>query len=117
MCIRDRVRFDIVIVGLSGGGEVFSVGSIAWSTEMTHRGGHDDVARITATVLDRFRDHDRPVPPGGGLGVIVQGCWPSAGHEGRRPPANAVGRRLADALPHAGPHTRRRHSRRRSPQP
>ena len=60
-----RVRSDIVIAGRPGGGAVFSVGSIAWSTAMTHRGGDNDVARITANVLERFRDRDGPVAPTG----------------------------------------------------
>jgi N,N-dimethylformamidase len=56
-----RVRSDIVIFGGPGGGAVFAVGSIAWSTAMTHKGGDNDVSRITANVLDRFRDHPEPV--------------------------------------------------------
>ncbi|WP_147260377.1 N,N-dimethylformamidase beta subunit family domain-containing protein [Pseudonocardia hierapolitana] len=56
-----RVRSDIVIFGRPGGGAVFAVGSIAWSTGMTHKGGDNDVSRITANVLDRFRDHADPV--------------------------------------------------------
>jgi N,N-dimethylformamidase len=55
------VRSDIVIFGRPGGGAVFAVGSIAWSTAMTHKGGDNDVSRITANVLDRFRDHADPV--------------------------------------------------------
>ena len=45
----------------TGGGAVFAVGSIAWSTAMTHKGGDNDVSRITANVLDRFRDDAGPV--------------------------------------------------------
>jgi N,N-dimethylformamidase len=56
-----RVRSDIVIFDRPGGGAVFAVGSIAWSTAMTHKGGDNDVSRITANVLDRFRDHPDPV--------------------------------------------------------
>jgi N,N-dimethylformamidase beta subunit-like, C-terminal len=56
-----RVRSDIVIFGRPGGGAVFAVGSIAWSTAMTHEGGDNDVSRITANVLDRFRDHPDPL--------------------------------------------------------
>jgi N,N-dimethylformamidase len=40
---------------------VFSVGSIAWSTAMTHAGGNNDTARVTGNVLDRFRDAPGPV--------------------------------------------------------
>ena len=54
--IDPKVRADIVLFGLDGGGAVFSVGSIAWSTAMTHNGGDNDTARVTANVLDRFRD-------------------------------------------------------------
>lgn len=57
-----RIRSDVVIFGRPGGGAVFAVGSIAWSTAMTHCGGDNDVARITANVLARFRDHVDPVP-------------------------------------------------------
>ncbi|GAA0932048.1 large subunit of N,N-dimethylformamidase [Pseudonocardia zijingensis] len=56
-----RVRSDVVLFGRPGGGAVFAVGSIAWSTAMTHKGGENDVSRITANVLDRFRDHPEPV--------------------------------------------------------
>ncbi|MBP2368848.1 N,N-dimethylformamidase beta subunit family domain-containing protein [Pseudonocardia parietis] len=55
-----RVRADIVVFDRPGGGAVFAVGSIAWSTAMTHKGGDNDVSRITANVLDRFRDHAGP---------------------------------------------------------
>ncbi|GAA5135975.1 large subunit of N,N-dimethylformamidase [Pseudonocardia adelaidensis] len=56
-----RVRSDIVIFGRPGGGAVFAVGSIAWSTAMTHKGGDNAVSRLTGNVLDRFRDHPDPV--------------------------------------------------------
>ncbi len=54
-------RLDVVLFERAGGGAVFSVGSIAWSTAMTHKGGDNDVSRITANVLDRFRDEPGPV--------------------------------------------------------
>jgi N,N-dimethylformamidase len=54
--IHPKVRADVVLFERPGGGAVFSVGSIAWSTAMTHKGGDNDVSRITANVLDRFRD-------------------------------------------------------------
>lgn len=54
--IHPKVRADIVLFGRPGGGAVFSVGSIAWSTAMTHNGGDNDTARVTANILDRFRD-------------------------------------------------------------
>jgi N,N-dimethylformamidase len=59
--IHPKVRADIVLFGRAGGGAVFSVGSIAWSTAMTHRDGDNDVSRITGNVLDRFRDVPGPV--------------------------------------------------------
>ncbi|GLY70370.1 N,N-dimethylformamidase beta subunit family domain-containing protein [Amycolatopsis taiwanensis] len=54
--VHPKVRADIVLLGRPGGGAVFSVGSIAWSTAMTHKGGDNDTARMTANVLNRFRD-------------------------------------------------------------
>ncbi|OZM77510.1 N,N-dimethylformamidase beta subunit family domain-containing protein [Pseudonocardia sp. MH-G8] len=59
--IHPKVRADVVLLGRPGGGAVFSVGSIAWSTAMTHENGDNDVSRITANVLDRFRDEPGPV--------------------------------------------------------
>ncbi|MDQ0381336.1 N,N-dimethylformamidase beta subunit family domain-containing protein [Amycolatopsis thermophila] len=59
--IHPKVRADIVLFGRPGGGAVFSVGSIAWSTAMTHDDGDNDTARVTANVLDRFRDSAGPV--------------------------------------------------------
>jgi N,N-dimethylformamidase len=54
--IHPKVRSDLVLLARPGGGAVFSVGSIAWSTAMSHAGGDNDVARLTGNVLDRFRD-------------------------------------------------------------
>ncbi|MFC5236753.1 N,N-dimethylformamidase beta subunit family domain-containing protein [Pseudonocardia zijingensis] len=59
--VHPKVRADVVLLGRPGGGAVFSVGSIAWSTAMTHNGGDNAVSRITANVLDRFRDEPGPV--------------------------------------------------------
>jgi N,N-dimethylformamidase len=59
--IHPKVRADVVLFGRPGGGAVFSVGSIAWSTAMTHAGGDNDTARVTGNVLDRFRDAPGPV--------------------------------------------------------
>ncbi|MGH3586105.1 MAG: hypothetical protein ACRDQ0_07245, partial [Pseudonocardia sp.] len=53
--IHPKVRADVVLLARPGGGAVFSVGSIAWSTAMTHNSGDNDVSRITGNVLDRFR--------------------------------------------------------------
>ncbi|MCW0214875.1 MAG: hypothetical protein OJJ54_16070 [Pseudonocardia sp.] len=58
-----KVRADVVLLGRPGGGAVFSVGSIAWSTAMSHRGGDNDTARVTGNVLDRFRDDPGPILP------------------------------------------------------
>lgn len=60
--VHPNVRADIVLFGNSVGGAVFSVGSIGWSTAMAHRDGDNPVSRVTANVLERFRDHDRPAP-------------------------------------------------------
>ncbi|GAA2433037.1 N,N-dimethylformamidase [Actinomadura vinacea] len=59
--VHPKIRADIVLLGRPGGGAVFSVGSIAWSTAMTHAGGDNDTARVTANVLDRFRDETGPI--------------------------------------------------------
>lgn len=59
--VHPKVRADMVLFERPGGGAVFSVGSIAWSTAMTHNDGDNAVSRITANVLDRFRDHPGPV--------------------------------------------------------
>ncbi|MEB8339629.1 hypothetical protein OKJ99_19245 [Streptomyces endophyticus] len=58
--IHPKVRSDVVIFQRPGGGAVFAVGSIAWSTAMSHQGGDNDTARLTGNVLDRFRDADEP---------------------------------------------------------
>lgn len=61
--IHPNIRADIVLFGKSAGGAVFSVGSIGWTTAMAHHDGDNSVSRITANVLDRFRDHHRPLAP------------------------------------------------------
>ena len=52
--VHPKVHADVVLLRRPGGGAVFSVGSIAWSTAMTHAGGDNDTARVTGNVLDRF---------------------------------------------------------------
>jgi N,N-dimethylformamidase len=47
------VRADVVYHVRPGGGAVFATGSIAWSGSLT---ADADVGRITANVIDRFRD-------------------------------------------------------------
>lgn len=51
-----KVRADMCIFATPRGGAVFSVGSIAWPTSLSHDGGDNNVARITANVLRRFLD-------------------------------------------------------------
>lgn len=58
---QDKVRSDVVIFPLEGGGAVFSVGSIAWSSAMAYAGGDNDVSRITGNVLDTFREAADPL--------------------------------------------------------
>ena len=51
-----QVRADMVFFEGPRGGAVFSTGSIAWATSLCHRGGDNNVSRITANVLRRFLD-------------------------------------------------------------
>lgn len=53
-----KVRGDVVIFDVPGGGAVFSVGSISWSTAMM---AHGQTARITKNVIDRFLTDPGPV--------------------------------------------------------
>ncbi len=53
------VRADMVFYEVAGGGAVFSTGSISWFGGLATNGYDNDVARITANVLHRFRD---PMP-------------------------------------------------------
>jgi N,N-dimethylformamidase len=53
------VRADMVFYEVAGGGAVFSTGSIAWFGALATNGYDNDVARITANVLRRFRDSTR----------------------------------------------------------
>jgi len=50
------VRSDLVYGSLQGGGGFFSVGSIAWTGSLSHNEYDNNVARLTANVLRRFRD-------------------------------------------------------------
>ena len=50
------VRADMVFFEGPRGGAVFSTGSIAWATSLCHRGGDNNVSRITENVLHRFLD-------------------------------------------------------------
>src|SRR5262249_3439988 len=50
------VRADMVFFETAGGGAVFSVGSINWLGSLGTNGYDNNVARITNTLLNRFRD-------------------------------------------------------------
>jgi N,N-dimethylformamidase len=52
-----RVRADIVYLQDSGGGAVFSTGSINWIGSLMWNGGDNNVARITRNVLNAFLAH------------------------------------------------------------
>jgi N,N-dimethylformamidase len=49
-------RADMVFFTVTGGGAVFSTGSIAWAGSLSHNGYQNNVARITHNVLRRFID-------------------------------------------------------------
>ncbi len=51
-----KVRADVVFFETGRGGAVFSVGSIGWCDALPHRGYQNNVAKITANVLERFCD-------------------------------------------------------------
>ncbi len=48
------VRADVVFFETPAGGAVFSVGSITWTSALSHRGYANNVSRITENVLRRF---------------------------------------------------------------
>jgi N,N-dimethylformamidase len=50
-----RVRADLVLVPLDGGGHVFSVGSIAWCGSLSHNGYDNAISKLMGNVLDRLR--------------------------------------------------------------
>jgi N,N-dimethylformamidase len=54
------VRADIVYFEVPGGGMVFSTGSIAWCSSLSHHGYANDVSRITRNVLERFLASELP---------------------------------------------------------
>lgn len=49
-----KVRSDMVLVPRTGGGAVFSTGSIGWVFSLSHDGYDNEISRILANVLDRF---------------------------------------------------------------
>lgn len=53
---RGDARADMVFFETPAGGAVFSVSSITWTGSLSHRGGDNEVARITENVLRRFLD-------------------------------------------------------------
>ncbi len=52
----DLVRADLTFFETSGGGAVFSTGSIAWAGAMAWNAYENEVARLTGNVLRRFDD-------------------------------------------------------------
>lgn len=50
----DRRRADLTLLETSGGGLVFSTGSIGWCGALSHNGDDNDVSRLTANVLRWF---------------------------------------------------------------
>jgi N,N-dimethylformamidase len=52
--VSPEVRADITLLDYPNGGGVFSVGSISWTGCLSYNGYDNNVARITANVLDRF---------------------------------------------------------------
>ena len=60
---NEKVRSDMVFFETSGGGAVFSTGSISWISSLAWNDGDNNVSRITQNVLDRFRDAEPFVMP------------------------------------------------------
>ncbi len=58
------VRSDVVFFETPNGGAVFSVGSISWFGALARHNYDNDVAKMTANVLDRFNDPTPFEPPG-----------------------------------------------------
>lgn len=52
------VRSDVVYVPMTGGGAIFSVGSIAWTGALSHNNYKNSISRITHNVLQRFLSDD-----------------------------------------------------------
>ena len=53
-----NVRADMTLRVLAGGGAVFSVGSIAWSSCLPHDGYDNNVERVTWNVLRAFLEDE-----------------------------------------------------------
>jgi N,N-dimethylformamidase len=58
----EYVRADMTFLETPGGGSVFSVGSIAWSTSLSYAGYDNNVARLTRNVLGEFARRGGPGP-------------------------------------------------------
>ncbi len=56
----EQVRADMTFLETQGGGSVFSVGSIAWSTSLSYAGYDNNVARLTRNVLREFARRGGP---------------------------------------------------------
>ena len=54
--VNEKVRSDIVFFECHNGGAVFSVGSIAYSSALSHNGYQNNISRLTKNVLMRFLD-------------------------------------------------------------
>jgi N,N-dimethylformamidase len=52
------VRADMVLIPRGRRGAVFGVGSMTWTASLAHNGYQNNVARITANVLERFLESD-----------------------------------------------------------
>ena len=52
----DDVYAEMTFRSISGGGAVFSTGSIAWSSALNHNNFENNVAAVTRNVLRRFND-------------------------------------------------------------
>jgi N,N-dimethylformamidase len=52
--LAPNARADVAFFETSSGGAVFSTGSISWAGSLHHNDYHNDVARMTKNVLDRF---------------------------------------------------------------
>lgn len=61
--INPQIHADMVFFETSGGGAVFSTGSIAYAGSLGHRNFDNNIARITTNVLRRFADPAPFAPP------------------------------------------------------
>lgn len=52
-----NVRADMTFFETPGGGGVFSVGSIAWASSLSHNGYDNNISRLTGNVVQRFLDN------------------------------------------------------------